>query len=121
MTGQWYRRIDERDQGRLRLSRLTGWTATAAVALAGVFGLAFARHDRAAAAPVDQNQITGNTGSTGDNGGTGTGGNTGGNTGDSGGVTGVPDNSGGGGVIQPPAQPPTITHGRGGHGLSGGS
>ena len=101
MTGQWYRRIDERDRGRLRLSRLTGWIATAAVALAGVFGLALARHDRAAAAPADQNQVTD------DNGGTGA-------------VTGTQDSGGGGGVIQPPAQPPTFT-GRHGHVSSGGS
>jgi hypothetical protein len=65
-----------------------------------VFGLALARHDRAAAAPVDQNQVTDDTG-------------------DNGGVVGNPD-SGGGGVIQPPAQPPAGTRGRG-HVSSGGS
>lgn len=100
MSGQWYRRIDERDRGRLRLSRLTGWIAVAAVALAGVFGLALARHDQAQAAQVDQNQVTD------DNGGNG-------------GVTGTQD-SGGGGVIQPPAQPPIQRGGRG-HVSSGGS
>ena len=100
MTGQWYRRIDERDQGRRRLSRLTGWTATAAVALAAVFGLALAGHDRAAAVPVDQNQITDDPTV-------------------NGGTTGTPD-SGGGGVIQPPAQPPVQQRGHG-HVSSGGS
>jgi hypothetical protein len=99
MTGQWYRRIDERDQGRRRLNRLTGWAAAAAVALAGVFGIALARQDRAAAAPVQQNPATGDT------------------TG--GGVT-NPTDPGGDGVIQPPAQPPTNTRG-GGHVSSGGS
>ncbi len=93
MTGQWHRRIDERDQGQRRLSRLTGWTATAAVALAGTFGLALAGHDRAAGASVDQNQVTDNT------------------TGN-GGTTSTPD-SGGGGVIQPPAQPPVQKRGHG--------
>lgn len=99
MTGYWYRRIDERDQGRRRLSRLTGWTATAAVALTSIFGVALARHDRAAAAPVD-NQVTDGTT-------------------DDGGVTGTQD-SGGGGVIQPPAQPPVNSRG-GGYVTSGGS
>jgi hypothetical protein len=102
MTGQWYRRIDERDQGRRRLNRLTGWAATAAVALAGVFGFALARQDRAAAAPVQQNPVTGDT-----------------TDGGGGGVT-NPTDPGSGGVIQPPAQPPTDTRGRG-HVSSGGS
>lgn len=100
MSGQRYRRIDERDRGRQRLSRLTGWIAAAAVALAGVFGLALARHDQAAAATVNQNQVTDDNG-------------------DNGGVVGNPD-SGGGGVIQPPAQPPVQRGGRG-HVSSGGS
>jgi hypothetical protein len=92
MTGQWYRRIDERDQGRRRLNRLTGWTAAAAVAVAGAFGLALARQNQAAAAPVQQNPVTGDT--------------------TDGGVT-NPADPGSGGVIQPPAQPPTRTRGRG--------
>lgn len=100
MAEHWYRRIDERDQGRRRLSRLTGWTATAAVALAGVFGLAFARHDRAAAAPVDQ--VTDSPGGTG-------------------GITDPQDSGDDDGQLPPPAQPPTHVRGRGGHVSSGGS
>ncbi len=101
MTGRWNRRIDERDQGWRLLNRLTGAIATAAVAAAGVFGLALARHDRPSATPVDQNQVTNGTGDTG------------------GGVIGTQD-FGGGGLIVPPAQPPTGTGGQG-HVSSGGS
>jgi hypothetical protein len=106
MAGQRNERIDERDRGRRRLSRLTGWTATAAVALAAVFGVALASHDRAAAAPTNQNQVPDNSDNSGNTGGPGN--------------TDNPD-SGGGGVIQPPAQPPTPSHGSRAHVSSGGT
>ena len=109
MAGQRHERIDERDRGRRRLSRLTGWTATAAVALAGVFGVALASHDRAAAAPTNQNQVPGNSDNSDNSGNTGGPGN-----------TNNPD-SGGGGVIQPPPQPPTPSHGSRAHVSSGGT
>jgi hypothetical protein len=98
MSDHWYRRIDARDEGRRRLRRLTGWTAATGVALSGIFGVALASHDQAAAASTDQNQL--NTGDNGNN----------------------LNNSGsdGGNVIQPPAQPPAPTHGRA-HVSSGGS
>jgi hypothetical protein len=99
MSDHWYRRIDERDQGRRRLRRLTGWTAAAGVALSAIFGVALASKDQAAAASTDQNQIT--------------------NTGDNGNYQNNPG-SNGGNVIQPPAQPPAPAHGRG-HTSSGGS
>jgi hypothetical protein len=97
MSEQWYGRIDERDQGRRRLRRMTGWTAAMGVALASAFGVALARHDAAAAAPVNQNQITDDTG-------------------------GQPTrpSSGGGHVIQPPHQQPQPAPGPGNI-FSGGS
>jgi hypothetical protein len=100
MSEHWYRRIDERDEGRRRLRRLTGWTAATGVALSGIFGIALASCDRAAAASTDQNQVTNNTGDDGNN-------------------PNLPG-SNGGSVIQPPAQPPAPTHGSG-HVSSGGS
>ncbi|HEY7226013.1 MAG TPA: hypothetical protein VH561_20740 [Micromonosporaceae bacterium] len=103
MPDQWYRRIDQRDEGRRRLSRLTRWTAAAGVALSSIFGVALAQHDRAAAAPTDptQDQITNETG-------------------DDGGAPPTTPSSGRGKVIQPPAQPPAPAHTRG-HVNSGGS
>jgi hypothetical protein len=54
-----------------------------------------ANHDRAAAAPTDTNQVTDSPDV-------------------NGGTTNSPD-PGSGGVIQPPVQPPTHTHGRSDH------
>jgi hypothetical protein len=93
MSEHWHRSIDERDEGRRRLRRLTGWTAVTGVALSGIFGVALAARDQAAAASTDQNQVNNNLN--------------------------IPG-SDGGNVIQPPAQAPTPTRGRG-HVSSGGS
>lgn len=97
MSDQWYRRIGERDEGRRRLRRLTRWTAATGVALAAIFGVALARHDQAAAASSNQNEITD----------------------DNSGSSGLPG-SDGGSVVQPPAQPPGSSGGRS-HVHSGGS
>jgi hypothetical protein len=93
MSEQWYRRIGERDEGRRRLSRLTRWTAATGVALAAIFGVALARHDQAAAASSDQNEVTDDNGRS----------------------SGLPGSDGGSVV-----QPPTSAGGRS-HAHSGGS
>ena len=94
MSTQFYRRIDDRDEGRRRLRRSTTWTAAIGVVLSSIFGVALAHKDAAAAAPAP---VTNDTGNPAD----------------------VPS-SDGGTVIQPPAQPPTPSQ-RHGRVISGGS
>jgi multidrug efflux pump subunit AcrA (membrane-fusion protein) len=101
MDRHWSPRIDERERGRQRLRRLTGWTVAGALAATTVFGVAFAYRGTASATPAS--------------GGTTTGGSTDGTT------NGTGDDSSGGN-LQPPAQAPSNPrHGGGVPLFSGGS
>jgi hypothetical protein len=104
MDPRQLRLIEQRERGRRLLRRITGWSAAGALALAGVFGIALARHDRAAAAPASSVPDSGYQAP--GTGGAGPGDSTG---------------PGGGSVLQPPANPPVQHDGGGQHANSGGS